>query len=281
MLRRFLLLFLLFPLFLFSNPDKTLIITGDKDYAPYTYLDSENRPQGFLVDIWKEWGKVNEIPIKFELKEWTQSIEAIKNGQADIHSGAYASVADTHKAQAIYKSETSLFAPKDYILELTSQRVGVIDPFFGEVLKKDYPEITIVPYDNYDVLFQDIQNEKLDLFFDTKQAVIDASNISPLNILFNLVGDFSDTVHCLQQERGASAGFIGSDGKNFHNRLIKIRKKSDTQIKKLLLYFNLNASLLQQYFNDDEYTELNTKFNHLYILREKIDTLSIDYAKSY
>jgi len=281
MLIRLFILFLFIPVFLFSNVTQPLIITGDKDYAPYTYIDSENNAQGLLVDIWKEWAKVNEVPVIFELKEWNESIDAIKNKKADIHSGAYSTVANTYKTEAIHKSETSLFAPKDYILKLTSQRVGVIDPYFGKVLKKDYPEITIVPYNNYDVLFEDIKNKKINLFFDTKKAVIDASNVSSLSTLFNIVRKFSDTIHALQQERGASTGFISSDGKKFNQTLQKTRNKSNAEIKDLLLFFNLNASLLEQYFNDDDYAQLNTMFNHLYMLREKIDTISIDFSKSY
>ncbi len=115
MLMRFFILSLFLPLFLFSNVTQPLIITGDKDYAPYTYLDSENKAQGLLVDVWKEWARVNNIALRFELKEWTQSIDAIKNKQADIHSGAYANVTNTYKAKAIYRSETSLFARKDYL----------------------------------------------------------------------------------------------------------------------------------------------------------------------
>jgi len=281
MLIRFLILSLLLPLYIFASSVEPLVITGDKDYAPYTYLDSENRAQGLLVDVWREWSRVNDIPIRFELKERKQIIEGMKNQQADIHSGAYADINNTYKANAIYKSETSLFAPQDYLLGLHSQRVGVIDPYFGEVLKKDYPDITIVPYDNYEALLKDIQNKKLDLFFDTKDAVLDVSNTSSLDILLNLVRHLSNIVHSFQQERGASAGFLGSDEKNFHDTLIKIRNNSDRQIQNLLLYYNLHASLLKQYFNEDEYTALHTKFNHLHLLREDIDTLHIDFSKSF
>jgi hypothetical protein len=258
-----------------------LIITGDKDYTPFTYRDSENQAQGLLVEVWKEWAKENNTTVNFVLKDWRQSIDTIKHKEADIHSGAYADVPGTYRAKAIYRSETSLFARKDYHLNLYSQRVGVIDPYFGEILKGDYPDITIVDYDTYDTLFADIKNKKIDLFFDTKQAVLDASNMSSVKTLFGLVRHFSDTIHALQQERGASAGFISSNGEKFHNTLEKIRKKSDAQIQNLLFYFNLNASSLQQYFNEEEYTELNTKFNHLYLLRANIDDLNIRFSKSY
>ena len=126
-----------------------------------------------------------------------------------------------------------------------------------------------------------MKNEKIDLFFDTKQAVLDASYMSSVKTLFGLVRHFSDTIHALQQERGASAGFISSNGGKFQNKLKKIRKKSDEQIQALLFYFNLNASSLQQYFNEEEYAALNTKFNHLYLLRENIDALTIEFSKSY
>ena len=105
--------------------------------------------------------------------------------------------------------------------------------------------------------------------------------MSSVKTLFGLVRHFSNTIHALQQERGASAGFISSNGEKFHNKLRKIRKKSDEQIQTLLFYFNLNASSLQQYFNEEEYATLNTKFNHLYLLRENIDDLTIEFSKSY
>ena len=97
MLIRFLILCLFIPLYLFANPTEPLVITGDKDYAPYTYLDSENKPQGFLVDVWKEWASVNDTSVKFELKEWRQSIASIQEKKADIHSAAYANVPNTYK----------------------------------------------------------------------------------------------------------------------------------------------------------------------------------------
>ena len=281
MLIRFIILSLFIPLLLLSNPVKPLVITGDKDYAPYTYLDSENNPQGFLVDLWKEWGRVNGRAVVFDLKDWGESIAAIQNGEADLHSGAYAEVPNTLRAKSIYRSEVSLFAPKEYQLGLSTQKVGVIDPYFGEVLKKDYPDITIVPYVNYKTLFKDIKNKKIDLFFDTKEAVIDASTTTSLHTLFDLVRHLSHTVHALQQERGVSAGFIASKGNKFKKQLAETRKRTDRQIQDLLIYFNINISLLKNYFTEEEYTELNTKFNRLYLLREKVDDLKIDFAKSY
>ena len=134
-----------------------------------------------------------------------------------------------------------------------------------------------MPYDNYDLLFADMKNEKIDLFFDTKQAVLDASNTSSVKTLFGLwyVILVIRFMHCNKSvvlQQGLSVRMERS----FTTNLRRSEKRVMNRYKHLLFYFNLNASSLQQYFNEEEYAALNTKFNHLYLLRENIDALTID-----
>ena len=38
-----------------------LIITGDNNYAPYSYTDINGNPKGLLVDVGKQWGQTTNI----------------------------------------------------------------------------------------------------------------------------------------------------------------------------------------------------------------------------
>jgi ABC-type amino acid transport substrate-binding protein len=76
---RFFIFYLFFSLTLFANTAKPLTITGDRDYAPFSYLDSENKAQGLLVDVWREWATAINTEVRFELKEWQLSLNALKN----------------------------------------------------------------------------------------------------------------------------------------------------------------------------------------------------------
>ena len=109
MLIRFLILCLFIPLYLFANPTEPLVITGDKDYAPFTYLDSENKAQGFLVDIWKEWAKVNDTAIRFELKEWRQSIAAIQRSKKQTFTVQHTQMYQIPIKQKLFTKAKHLF----------------------------------------------------------------------------------------------------------------------------------------------------------------------------
>jgi len=187
-----LVLLFLFHLILFSKVySEPLIITGDKNYAPYSYLDSRGNPKGLLVDVWKEWAKTTDTKIKFELKDWVESINALQSKNADIHSGVYSTVENTYEAKTLYSTNVSLFANKAYDQELTSQSVGVIAPDFGKALKKDYPQLNIIAYNNYELLFADMDNNKLDLFFDSTVPVLDITSKTDLDALLLLVSNIS------------------------------------------------------------------------------------------
>lgn len=172
MMNRFVLylLFLLLPTFVYSAKTP-VVITGDKNYAPYSYLDQYNKPQGMLVDMWREWGNITNTPITFELKDWAQSVDAIKNKHVHIHSGLYDNSLKAIYANTLHRTKVSLFGLDATGQKLSSQTVGVIDKVFGERLKNDYPNIRVVAYQNYDALFKDVENRKLDFFFDSTEPV--------------------------------------------------------------------------------------------------------------
>jgi len=102
-----------------------------------------------------------------------------------------------------------------------------------------------------------------------------------LDTSISLIDAMSETVHSLQQERGASCGYITSGGRSFSKKLEMIKKRSDIKLAKLHKIFNENTKKLQKNFSKEKYTILKTRLEKLYTIRKNIKNLTIDFTKTY
>ncbi len=253
--------------------EKELVITGDKDYAPYSYLDANEEAQGLFIDLWKEWANTTNTKIKFKLTDSLQATQLI----TDVHD-KNASSRDIFTLKSLYKIKASLFARKGYEQQLFNQKVGVLNKFYGDKLKRDYPQIKIVHYHDYPSLVQDIHDKKLDLFFDSTEHIVDRYSHTELDIFFEALSKISNLIHSLQTERGTSTAFIASDRKRFTQEFATSIEKSDQSIDKL-------QKFLHKSFSKYPFTE---KFSQIlkntYLARKNIKlgtTNLVDTYKNY
>jgi len=65
---------------------KTLIISGDRDYPPYCYLDN-GIPTGFDIDVIREVARTMNIELAFDLKPWSEARELLRDGAVDVIPG--------------------------------------------------------------------------------------------------------------------------------------------------------------------------------------------------
>lgn len=70
-----------------ASNKQTLIVTNSKAWKPFSYINEEGEPAGILVDYWNEYGLKNNQNIEFLLLDWNDSLEAVRSGRADVHSG--------------------------------------------------------------------------------------------------------------------------------------------------------------------------------------------------
>ncbi len=91
----------------------------------------------------------------------------------------------------------------------------------------------------------------------------------------------SKTVHSLQQERGASCGYISSEGSKFEKKLHSIIEHSDEKIKRLQEILNRHHKLLAKSISTKNLQTLNETFLQLYNTREEVQSLNIDFSKTY
>jgi hypothetical protein len=101
----------------------------------------------------------------------------------------------------------------------------------------------------------------------TKKEMSDLSNLTELTIVY------SDLVHELQKERGATAGFISSEGKKFRDILEKQRVLTEDRIKQLNDFWKINNDHDLNVIN--LHSEITLAINQVKLIRGKVDSLSI------
>ena len=70
-----------------DDKEQVLIISIDRAYAPLTFVNPMGRPSGLLVDIWRRWAKATGNRIQFRPSSWSETLESLRAGEVDIHSG--------------------------------------------------------------------------------------------------------------------------------------------------------------------------------------------------
>lgn len=96
-----------------------------------------------------------------------------------------------------------------------------------------------------------------------------------LKIAVNVASNISSLLHETQKERGATAGFIGSDGKKFATKLPKQRKLTDSRIDVLEAYLSIaDTSSFSPSFQKNINASL-AKLKDIKEIRKKVTALQI------
>jgi PAS domain S-box-containing protein len=74
------------------RPGTPLAYVGDHDFAPYEYLDQQNQPAGFNVQVVQALARELGVPISIRLLPWPEARQAREAGTADLFSAGYVPV---------------------------------------------------------------------------------------------------------------------------------------------------------------------------------------------
>jgi signal transduction histidine kinase len=61
-----------------------LVVGGDYDYKPFTYLDETGQAKGFDVDIIKYIADKYNLELEFRFTKWDQALENLEKGKVDV-----------------------------------------------------------------------------------------------------------------------------------------------------------------------------------------------------
>ncbi|WP_083927978.1 transporter substrate-binding domain-containing protein [Desulfobacter curvatus] len=109
-----------------------LTIACCNECPPMSMISAAGHPYGMLVDVWRLWATKTGRKINFKFFSWEESLKAVEDGRADIHSGLYKSK-DLEKtiafSRTFYRIESGFFyklgpdAPKT-LADLQGKVVG-------------------------------------------------------------------------------------------------------------------------------------------------------------
>ncbi len=182
----------------------TLVISMSRNFYPFTFINTEGKPAGIFVDIWNLWSEKTGQKTEFLPSTWNETLENIKNSNADIHSG----LAVTHEreewmifSQELYENSFCFFFPlkQEKILslsELSGEKIGVIqNSSQEEYLKKNYPDIELI-------LFKSTQEAILSAKEGHIRAVADSYLSTSSDIMqLGLTGEFECSKEILYSKK--------------------------------------------------------------------------------
>jgi len=172
-----------------EKPKDRLRINLRKDLPPLSFLNVDGQPAGFLVDMWKLWAEKTGQKIEIRVSAWKDTVESFKNGSADIHGAIFFSEERSQWmifSQPFYELSMCVFFLKSKgvirtIRELSGQETGVIEGTAHiEALRKNYPEIKIVPFDNIEELIHAAREGKIRAFISSSSSV--SANLNRLGL---------------------------------------------------------------------------------------------------
>jgi signal transduction histidine kinase len=66
-----------------------IIVGGDFDYKPYTFIDSDGLAKGYDVDIIKTIAEKYDLELEFRFTPWNQALENLITGEVDVLLGIF------------------------------------------------------------------------------------------------------------------------------------------------------------------------------------------------
>jgi len=172
----------------------TLFVAMYNDFAPFTFINAAGRPAGFFVDIWQLWAKKTGKKIEFVTGNWIDSLNSLKQGNADIHSGLFYSDARAQwldYSQPFYETGSCFFYPGKqkgrYKQDsYAGKKVGVIKgSYHEEHLRKEHPTVDVILFKSMEKMLRAVLNGEISACMTEYSSVRHLINRLGLSGVFN------------------------------------------------------------------------------------------------
>ena len=144
-----------------AQPIDEISIAYNVGNPPLKFQDEKGEASGILMDLWRLWAKKTNIKITFKEALFSDTLEMVKNGDADIHAGLFYSekrdqfldysegIIDISYHIFYHKSITS----KVTLAELTPFKIGVPKGYTETFVREHLPSAILEVYDNFPKLY--------------------------------------------------------------------------------------------------------------------------------
>lgn len=131
-------------------------IVASENWKPFSFEDEMGNHVGFLVEMWEKWSEKTGIQIRLVYTNWEDSLERMKVGTADVHSGVYFDDERSEYmdyADSVFSSKWILAirkdAPVDCSNALSAGSFGCVEgDLGGKRVLAQYPDVKMVTYPN-------------------------------------------------------------------------------------------------------------------------------------
>ncbi len=131
-----------------QDVEKVRIAIG-QDFSPFEFVDDAGEATGLVADAWRLWSEKTGIEIEFIPLPWAETLEAVRDGRADLHAGLNKSAerdAYLDFSRSIFATNVALFFPTGLGFshktnQLAGFEVGVLEGSFEEgLIRKQFPK---------------------------------------------------------------------------------------------------------------------------------------------
>jgi len=131
---------------------KGIIVAQASDMPPMSFVGPSGNPKGFIIDLWRKWSSETGVPVHFHLVEWAETLNAVREGKADVHGGLFYTVGKDRYldySTPFFLSRGVILAVGDSevtdVRQLDRKKVGVIaKSFYDSLLREKF--LTLKPY---------------------------------------------------------------------------------------------------------------------------------------
>ena len=159
-----------------------LIVACERNYPPFAQLGVNGKPSGLLIDLWRLWAKKTGNQVEFLMTDWPDTLQALENGTADIHSGLYHTAERSlwiHFSKPLYENDSAFFYVPEFgevqtVNQLTGKKVGALrDSFQAEYMGINYPALDLIEFDSYSALLEAAARGLIKAFMDERLPMKD------------------------------------------------------------------------------------------------------------
>ena len=139
-----------------SDSPSTVIVSLPRDNEPYSFASMFGEPSGMLVEIWRLWAEKTGCEVKFRMGDWADTINDVRSGQANIHSGLFRT---SHRAQfmefgpALYPSRIVLVTAAGITADLDRLSSATVSVLKGSqietYLRTHYPNLRLLTFTTF------------------------------------------------------------------------------------------------------------------------------------
>ena len=146
-----------------SELPKRIVVANSSSWIPYSFLDDAGKPSGVLIELWRLFAQKNDVEVEFKLVDWADSIEMVRNGQAQVHGGLISTEERRETlhffAKEILRIRTLVFFDEDVgvrdLASMSNMPLGVIAGSAEEdFMRKRFSNISLKLFPNGESLIK-------------------------------------------------------------------------------------------------------------------------------